>query len=65
MTLIPAYGRDYRSAASVIEDWAGNKDFINSESGKYINKPDFERYLDNQVVCIRYNKLKSKVIIGD
>jgi len=28
MTLQPAYGRDYKSAKAVKEDWAAGKDFL-------------------------------------
>ena len=28
LTLVPAYGRDYKSAQAVREDWMANKDFI-------------------------------------
>jgi len=27
MTILPAYGRDYKSAAAVKADWAAGKDF--------------------------------------
>lgn len=28
ITLTPAYGRDYKSKAAVLDDWEDNKDFI-------------------------------------
>lgn len=45
MTVIPAYGRDYKSAAAVKADWDANKDFqiadiASGNDGRYINKDD-------------------------
>ena len=44
ITVTPAYGRDYKSAQAVKDDWNADKDFIirdvgNPWSGKPINKP--------------------------
>ena len=33
--LLPAYGRDYTSAAKVKADWEANKDFIMASTGQY------------------------------
>lgn len=57
-TLSPAYGRDYKSAAAVLADWAANKDFtINGlAGGGYMNKADAIAY-GFKYVRIRYNKL--------
>lgn len=43
MTLIPAYGRDYKAGASLLSDWAQSKDFLIASyghpfDGKPINK---------------------------
>jgi hypothetical protein len=49
MTLLPAYGRDYRTADEVLADWNADKDFVildvswPEDSGRYINKRDAER----------------------
>jgi len=45
--VVPAYGRDYKSAATVKADWDANKDFRISDisspdDGRYINKTDAE-----------------------
>ena len=37
LTLLPAYGRDYKSKKAFIEDIKSNKDFIVAESRQYIN----------------------------
>ena len=52
MTIIPAYGRDYKSAKAARDDWNSGKDFRIAVSGQYCsirdNIPD---------VWIRYNRL--------
>ena len=57
LTLIPAYGRDYKSAKAALADWNANKDFEIANPGhpRYINKHDAEqhKYLD---CWIRYNR---------
>jgi hypothetical protein len=64
ITLIPAYGRDYKNQKSVRDDWNNNKDFIicdlfSPHDGRYANKED----LQGQSVQIRYaNKTKILVI---
>ena len=42
ITAVPAYGRDYKSAKAVREDWASGKDFltVGFNSGGYVNKAD-------------------------
>ena len=42
LTLLPAYGRDYKSKKSVINDLNALKDFVISHTGQYINKPQFK-----------------------
>lgn len=45
LTVVPAYGRDYKSKKEVLADWNANKDFqicsIDSRDGKYVNKDHF------------------------
>jgi hypothetical protein len=58
-TLVPSYGRDYKSAAAVKADWDANKDFtINDMSnpfdGKQINKQDAQ---PGESFNVRYAKL--------
>jgi hypothetical protein len=64
MTLIPAYGRDYKSVKAVKDDWAADKDFRISDmsspdNGRYINKQD----APNGTYNIRYNKLSKVCVI--
>jgi hypothetical protein len=65
MTLVPAYGRDYKSKAAVLadlNDTVNVKDFqcadLMSGSG-YINRNQME---EMGTVTIRYNKLRSCMI---
>lgn len=39
MTLLPAYGRDYKSRAAVEADFRANKDFLDADSGRLVNRP--------------------------
>jgi hypothetical protein len=61
ITLVPAYGRDYKSAKAVKVDWDAGKDFMicdvsHPDDGRYINKEDAAK-LHNTVLHIRYGKL--------
>ena len=44
LTLLPAYGRDYKSKKSIINDLNSLKDFVISHTGQYINKPQFKEF---------------------
>ena len=59
MTIIPAYGRDYKSKKAALEDYNADKDFIIADisspwDGKPVNKSQLK---DEKGVMIRYNKL--------
>ena len=55
-TLLPAYGRDYKSKKEILSDLNDDKDFILSGlRGGYINKPQLISEGMTNVV-IRYNK---------
>lgn len=56
-TLSPAYGRDYKSAASAIADYKAGKDFRLEPSGQYCSIRDF-----SGPVKIRYAKLTRATI---
>jgi len=62
LTLTPAYGRDYRSKAAVLQDLAAGKDFIEALSGKPINLEDLETY-GVPGVSVRYQKLTKQTIL--
>jgi len=59
-TLVPAYGRDYKSAKAVKADWDAGKDFriadmSHPHDGRLVNKPQ----VPGQRFNIRYNGLRS------
>lgn len=59
LTVIPAYGRDYTSAAKVREAWEAGKDFrimdVSSRyDGSYINKDDKPA---DVTILVRYRNL--------
>ena len=63
MTVVPDYGRDYRSAKAVKVDWSANKDFLiadihNRHDGKPINKEDAK---GQGTIMARYNGLQRLV----
>jgi hypothetical protein len=65
ITLVPAYGRDYKSKKAVLEDWNNNKDFqiadlFSGEDGRYANKQDLPDYTVN----IRYKNLTQICVIN-
>lgn len=69
MTLIPAFGRDYKSKAEVMKDWNDNRDFIIQDissrwDGKPANKQDFENDPTSpSEVNIRYKKLTMVMVV--
>jgi hypothetical protein len=59
-TLGPAYGRDYKSAAEVIDAFNDGKDFImlsTGHNGTYCSKRDFAKGI---TVQLRYDKLRKE-----
>ena len=66
ITLIPAYGRDYKNKKDVLTDWDNGKDFIiqaimHPYDGRPANKRDMATECNS--VMLRYQKL-TKVIIA-
>jgi hypothetical protein len=67
MTLIPAYGRDYKSKKAVEEDWKSGKDFIVADItdryyGRYFNIESAKEAEIDQV-NIRYKKLTQVCVL--
>ena len=58
---VPAYGRDYTSAAKVKSDWNANKDFRIPATGQYVNKEDAQQY--GLSVIVRYNRLTMTIVV--
>lgn len=67
LTLIPAYGKDYTRVADVKAAWKNGEDFkiasYGPDMGRYINKPDFDKFGSGHGVMIRYAKLEKVVYI--
>jgi len=66
LTLLPAYGRDYKSKKLIIDDLNNNKDFIESSSNSYINKQQFKE-LNISSFNVRYDQQRkiTNIKIGD
>lgn len=54
---VPAYGRDYKSKAAVLQDWQDGKDFRDAMTGQYLSIRD---QIPVQI-WIRYAKLTKMV----
>ena len=65
MTVLPAYGRDYKSAKAVKADWAAGKDFViagmGPDSGRYINIQDAKSYACTETIMVRYKAMREIV----
>ena len=73
MTIIPAYGRDYKSQAAVKQAWKDGKDFkimsIGPDDGRYINIQDatslaHELMQPRLNIMARYNQLMYSVKVS-
>lgn len=56
ITVIPAYGRDYKNQKDAQADWDAGKDFAETRTRQYINKSQAKEM--GLSVTIRYNKLQ-------
>jgi hypothetical protein len=68
LTLVPAYGRDYKSQNEVIEDWNKDKDFqianaFSPYDGKYCNQSNLKEDKTLTAVNIRYSKLTKIAVL--
>lgn len=57
MTIMPAYGRDYRNKREIIDDLNEGKDFIETGSRRYINRSELLE-LGYTEVLVRYGGLR-------
>jgi hypothetical protein len=62
-TVLPAYGRDYRSAKAVLTDFDAKKDFIIADmsspfDGRYVNS---EQMNVGDVLAVRYDRKRKQV----
>lgn len=69
VTLIPAYGRDYKSAEDVLRHWCEGKDFriadisMGREDGRYMSVRDAPVIGEDTTFKIRYNRLADFCLI--
>lgn len=66
ITLVPAYGKDYKSKKEVLADWTEGKDFqiasFGPDDGRYCSIRDF--HSDSGVVLnIRYKRLTQICVV--
>ena len=69
LTIVPAYGRDYKTEEKAVADWNNDKDFKIADvsspyNGRYINLQDAQNDKNIKQVKIRYNKLADFVIVN-
>jgi len=69
MTVIPAYGRDYKNTAEVTLAWNLGKDFMiqdcsSKDNGRYINRTDWQNHCPDTEVWVRIKGLRSKVRVA-
>ncbi len=64
-SLVPAYGRDYKSKAAFLKDWNEGKDFSlqSYNGGGYCSIRDFANEAVGSSVQIRFNRLASVNVI--
>lgn len=65
LTLVPSYGRDYKTAEAVLKDWVGGKDFTIADisspwNGKQCSTRDFD---DRTTLKIRYHRKENIVFV--
>jgi hypothetical protein len=65
LTVIPAYGRDYKSQKEIMNDFNNGKDFLIQDvfGSGYINKQDIERSQEKIILNVRYSKFKKVCVI--
>lgn len=61
MTVLPAYGRDYKSKKAALSDWNNGLDFRCAFSGSYLSKQDHACH----DIWIRYDKSTKIVKAGE
>lgn len=61
ITVVPAYGRDYKTRKEVLADWEADKDFLvqNMTESGYINRSQAQQQLKpGDTINIRYKGLR-------
>jgi hypothetical protein len=68
LTLLPAYGRDYKSKEALVKDWEAGKDFKiatanHKNHGAYTSIRDLKDFPGKQVK-IRYNRKTEFILVN-
>lgn len=66
MGIAPAYGRDYNSKKTVLEDWNNNRDFVMTDydsGGRYVNRSDLRSEGFLGTLKIRYSKNRKVMVL--
>lgn len=64
LTLIPSYGRDYKSAKEVERDFRDGKDFtIATATSQWVGKQCSIQDLSGETVTLRYAKLTKAITV--
>lgn len=60
ITLVPAYGRDYKSKKALLEDWNADKDFraVGFGQSGYFNKSQWEAMNPKPHLEFRYDSTR-------
>lgn len=67
LTVVPAYGRDYKSKKDAVADWEAGKDFriadigAGRDDGRYVNNADLAG--QDVTVNIRYKRLTMVAVV--
>jgi len=59
LTVVPAYGRDYKTARDARADWDAGKDFKDPRTDQYLSKRDIDSSTTR--VTIRFSSLRKLV----
>jgi hypothetical protein len=64
-SVVPAYGRDYKSKAALLKDWNDNKDFQLEPQKQYVNKEQVQQLKENGITHLqfRYKKIRNVFIL--
>ena len=63
-TLVPAYGRDYKTPFETVKDFSEGKDFLIADiSNRWDGKPCSIRDLEKGTIKIRFAKLRKFVMV--
>lgn len=68
LTLVPAYGRDYKTSAECLVEWRAGKDFqiatsLSPDCGRYISIRDYKQFPGKRFK-IRYNQFADYIVIS-